>query len=94
MDNPIIIPPAPVTVALTRPQAIAIDRLAHVGRPFDKMAASRLDVALGMFNWLLNVGLLATCNRDGGSSDFKPGDKEFYRVTDLGYKSFNKWMEK
>jgi len=92
MDNPIIIPPAPVTVALTKPQAIAIDRLAHVGRPFDPMAAERLAVAKLTFWCLLNAGLLTNCNRDGGT--FKSGEKEFYRVTDLGHRSFNKWMEK
>jgi len=93
MNNPIIIPPAPATVTLTKPQAIAIDRLAHVGRPFDKTTANRLDIALGTFGWLLTNNLIATCNRDGDST-FKQGEKEFYRVTDLGYKSFNAWMEK
>ena len=92
MNDTIVIPAKPVT--LTKAQAIAIDRLAHVWRPFDKMAANRLDIALGTFGWLHTNGLIATCNRDGDSTSFVQGDKEFYRVTDLGYRSFNKWMEK
>jgi hypothetical protein len=93
MSTGIVIPPAPVTVALTRPQAIAIDRLAHAGRPFDTMASRRLDISMGVFNWLITNNLLATCDRNGGS-DFKLGDKEYFKVTDLGHRSFNKWMEK
>jgi len=93
MDNPIVIPPATVTVALTRPQAIAIDRLAHIGRPFNSMAAERLAIAKSTFWFLINAGLLTDCNSTGGST-FKPDEKQYFKVTDLGHRSFNKWMEK
>jgi hypothetical protein len=92
MDNTIIIPPAPVTIPLTRPQAIAIDRLAHIGRPVDRMAAERLAIAMGTLNWLLTKNLLTSCNSTGGTFVPVPGNKEYFKVTDMGHRSFNKWI--